>query len=238
MIRINLLSVKETERALGRRQQNSLILLGGVVLLAAMILPTLMQIRRLSGLERQVQEVEREISRYNEQVKEVENLEKLNLELKSKISVIEELEKKRVGPARVLADLSVATPEKLWLVEFTETGGGAKITGVALDEETVSVFMRQLKASPYFYNVDLDEVVQQAKQQGKQTAKTAAAAPGTDFRNFTIRTSIDYFGEGGRAKKVEPIPEAAESGKAQGKGPKGGKGGKGAKPAASAPGGH
>lgn len=237
MIRINLLSVKETERALGRRQQNSLILLGGIVLLAAMVLPTLMQIRRLSGLERQVQEVEREISRYNEQVKEVENLEKLNLELKSKISVIEELEKKRVGPARVLADLSVATPEKLWLVEFSETGGGAKITGVALDEETVSVFMRQLKASPYFYNVDLDEVVQQAKQQSKQTAKTAAA-PGMDFRYFTIRTSIDYFGEGGRSKKVEPKPEAAESGKAQGKGPKGGKGGKGAKPAASAPGGH
>lgn len=215
MIRINLLSVKETERALGRRQQGSLILLGSLFLLAVMILPYMMQARRLSNLDRQVQDVQREIVRYNEQVKEVENLEKLTEELKSKIGVIDELEKKRVGPARVLADLGVAAPEKLWLTEFSETAGAAKITGVALDEETVSVFMRQLKSSPYFYNVDLDEVVQQGKQGGKQGGKQARAMgpmPG-DFRLFALRASIDYFGEGGRAKKVEAKPEDAESDK-------------------------
>ena len=52
MIRINLLPLKETERALGRRQQMSLVALGvATIALLIMVIPFLVQGRQLATLD-------------------------------------------------------------------------------------------------------------------------------------------------------------------------------------------
>jgi Tfp pilus assembly protein PilN len=89
-----------------------------------------------------------------------------------------------------LGDLSVATPRNLWLIEFTESGGGARFTGIALDNETVALFMRQLAASPYFFNVDLDESV--------QVRPTGPAGETALLTRFVVKATVDFFGRGGK----------------------------------------
>ena len=206
MIRLNLLPLKETERALGRRQQLSLIALGVSIALLIMIIPFLIQGRTLASLDAQIDELNREVQQFNTQVREVHELDHLKKEVQAKLNVIEDLNRKRVGPSRVLDDLSGATPENLWLIDFTENVGQATLTGLALDNETIARFMRQLQTSPYFYAVDLVETSRTTPQ------APPAAKPGTtteqppSFTHFSIKASIDYFGRHG--KPPEPPPDA------------------------------
>ena len=202
MIRINLLPLKEAERALGRRQQRALGALGLAVALLIMVVPYMVQGRRLAGLDREIATVQAEIKQYDEKVKEVRDLDRLKVELETKLRIIEDLNDKRVGPARVLSDLSRSTPENLWLVDFKETAGNATVTGMALDNQTIALFMRQLQGSPYFYNVDLVETTQSSPARG-------AAAETQGFKRFIVNARIDYFGRGGKPS-TDGAPAAAD----------------------------
>ncbi|MGH7790372.1 MAG: PilN domain-containing protein [Candidatus Binatia bacterium] len=202
MIRINLLPLKETERAIGRRQQVALVALGLAIALLIMIVPFLIQGRQIGTLDSQIEQTNREIQQFNTQVKEVRELDRLRLEVQTKLRIIQDLNRKRVGPARVLDDLSTATPESLWLIDFNEVGGGATLTGLALDNETIARFMRQLQESQYFHSVDLVETSRTAPAAG---GAAQAAAPAS-FTRFIVKTGIDYFGQDGKP----PEPPAGE----------------------------
>jgi type IV pilus assembly protein PilN len=187
MIRINLLPIKEAERALGRRRQLSLAILSAVVVILMMALPYTFQARRLAQLEEQSEQLQQEIRRLDQQAKEVKDLDAKQAELQAKLKIIQELKRRRVGPVRALADLSDATPEKLWLTEFTEKGGAVSIHGLAIDNQTIAEFMRRLQQSKYFYEVDLVESAQ------------AVAQPGPSFKRFQIKARLDLLGQGGKS---------------------------------------
>jgi type IV pilus assembly protein PilN len=205
MIRINLLPVKETERAIGRRQQMSLVALGAAIALLIMIVPFLLQSRKLSVLDTQIQQVNGQIQQFNAQVKEVHDLDRLKKEVETKLRIIQALNQKRVGPSRVLSDLSISTPDNLWLNDFTEANSGATFMGLALDNETIARFMRQLQSSPYFYAVDLVETSRVAPGGGgAQPVAATNGEAGGSFTHFTVKATIDYFGRDG--KPPEPPP--------------------------------
>jgi type IV pilus assembly protein PilN len=206
MIRINLLPLKETERAIGRRQQLSLVALGVAIALLIMIVPFIIQGRRLSVLDAQIADLNREIQQYNAQVKEVHELDRLKKEVETKLRIIQDLNRKRIGPSRVLDDLSAATPDNLWLIDFGETNGQATITGLALDNETIARFMRQLQDSPYFYAVDLVETSRTTPQ-----PSTPGGEVPVSFTRFIVKTGIDYFGRDGKP----PEPAAGQPGAAK-----------------------
>jgi len=193
MIRINLQPRKETERQLGQRQQRDLALLGLAVVALIMFVPWFIQGRRLAALDNEIEQVKAEITRYDAQVKEVRDLDALKTELKAKLQVIHDLNEKRVGPARLLNGLSISAPDNLWLVDFRENNGEATLTGMALDNQTIAAFMRQLQGSPYFYNVDLVETT----QRGPSIRPGARPLP-ESFKRFIVKARIDYFGRGGK----------------------------------------
>lgn len=206
MIRINLLPFKESAQTLGQRQQRALAALGGTIALLIMVLPYMIQAHQLGLLEHETKDVQEEIKRFDERVKEVRDLDKLKAELQTKLRIIDDLNNKRVGPARVLGDLSVATPENLWLIDFKETAGSATVTGLALDNQTIALFMRQLQSSPYFHSVDLVETTQSSPARGVSTANAPS------FKRFIINAGIDYFGRGG---KPAPVPNTPAGGTAK-----------------------
>ncbi len=206
MIRINLLPLKEAERSAGRRNQVSLIALGSTIALLIMIVPYMNQSRQLSNIESERGRLETEIARYNIQVKEVAQLEQLRRDVQSKLQVVRDLNDKRVGPARVLRDLSLATPDNLWLLDFNEGNGNATLTGMALDNETIARFMRQLSASQYFVGVDLVET-------SRRDGSTDGTSGGPEsFTRFIVKATIDYFGRDG-----QPAPGTEVEGGEQGK---------------------
>lgn len=203
MIRLNLLPLKETERAIGRRQQVSLLVLGVAIALLIMIIPFIIQGRQLASLDGQIEQLHKEIQQFNAQVKEVHELDRLKREVNTKLNIIQDLNRKRVGPSRVLDDLSAATPDNLWLIDFGENNGHATVTGLALDNETIARFMRQLQDSPYFHAVDLVETSRTSPQPAG-----SGQAP-VSFTRFIVKSSIDYFGRDG--KPPEPPPGAKQA---------------------------
>ncbi len=203
MIRINLLPLKDTQRALGRRQQLSVVALGAAITLLIMVVPFVRQSWTLSTLNADIEQVNGEIQQLNAQVREVRDLDVLKKEVEAKLRVIQALNHKRIGPAHVLADLSVATPDNLWLIDFTELSGAATFTGMALDNETIARFMRQLQDSPYYHGVDLVETSRQ------EAPRTGAGEAPPAFTRFIVKASIDYFGRDGKppeAPAAPPVP--------------------------------
>lgn len=203
MIRINLLPVREAERALGRRRQMSLAVLSLIVVLLILVLPYSFQARKLAQLDAEIESLRREIARLDQQTKEVKDLDTKRAELQAKLRIIEELKQRRTGPAQMLSDLADATPEKLWLTEFTENGGAATIQGLAMDNQTIAEFMRRLQQSPYFYDVDLVETAQTTLQ------PSTGAAAGPNFKRFIVKAQVDFLGRDGKHEPT-PAPKAAE----------------------------
>ncbi len=191
MIRINLLPLKEARRAIGRRQQMALALLAFLVVALVMLVPYLWQSRRISRLDREIAELRAVLVKLDQQTQEIKDLERKRADLRAKLKVIDDLQQKRVGPSHILDDLSAAAPEKLWLVEFSDVNGLATLTGLALDNQTIATFMRQLQGSKYFYEVDLVETAQ------SEPARSAGAAAGPVFKKFIIKAHLDYLGGGG-----------------------------------------
>jgi type IV pilus assembly protein PilN len=112
-------------------------------------------------------------------------------ELEAKLNVITQLEARSGGPVKVMADLSGAMPDKLWLTEFSETGGTVKMSGYSVDEQTIADFLRKLGTSSFFTGVDLEETTQVTQENIKQ-------------KKFTLKAQVNYAGGPATAPAVAP----------------------------------
>jgi type IV pilus assembly protein PilN len=137
---------------------------------------------RLVGAERQLANLRAELAAIQGPYAEVTRIDQQKQDLREKLRVIAQLEAKKVGPVRILTDLSAATPDKLWLTEYAETNGKLRLSGLGVDEQTVADFLRRLGAVPFFRRVDLEET-SQVNQEGAKLKK------------FVISGEVD-FGDG------------------------------------------
>ncbi len=179
MIRINLLPVKEISAEVGRRQE---LLIGGLslVLTVAVVVGLYMfQSYRLYSLGSEASDLKKEIETLNVQLKEVGDLQQKVKALEEKIKVIDDLTKKKVGPVKIMESLSLATPPRLWLTEFKESGGNLTLNGLAVDNQTVADFLKSLATFAYFANVDLVETTQVEQD-------------GIPLKKFSVRSQLLY----------------------------------------------
>jgi type IV pilus assembly protein PilN len=211
MIRINLIPAEEVQHKAGKRQQAAIgVLVLGCAVVLLVGLHGWQQLAIMSVHHKQAR-LEREIAELKGPYEAVVQMERQKKELQEKLAVIRDLEAKKVGPVRMLADLSDATPDKLWLTEFIETNGSAHISGLGVDEQTIADFLRRLAESPYFVGVDLDETSQ-------------VEADGLKHKRFVIRTGIDYAAarkaadasKTAAAPKAKPADQVAMASKPQG----------------------
>ena len=73
------------------------------------------------------------------------------------LDVIQELEKGKTGPVLLLADVADAVPrDMLWLTSYQESRGTLTLTGTAMDNETVALFMNNLERGGQISTVDLE----------------------------------------------------------------------------------
>jgi type IV pilus assembly protein PilN len=179
MIRINLLPVKELKAEVVRRRE---LVIGGVslALTGVLILGVFAyQWRQGSAIERELDELRKELEVLNVKAKDVAELQRKIKEFEGKNKVIDDINKKKSGPVRVMESLAVATPSALWLTEFKEIGGNLTITGVAADNQTIAEFLKALASYAYFNNTELVETTQ--NQQA-----------GMPPRRFLIKARLNY----------------------------------------------
>ncbi len=171
MIKINLLPIKQKQRQYTVVYQ---LVVGGVVLLillAGCTIDYLLQKGKERRLIAEQQKLEREIAELERLIGEVKEFEKKEAELKRKLTVIENLKNNKVGPVKMLEELSVTIPKKVWVTSVKETTTGPAthsiaLTGEAISDEVIAEFMTKLEESDYFANVNLVEARATGVKQG------------------------------------------------------------------------
>jgi type IV pilus assembly protein PilN len=94
--------------------------------------------------------------------KTIDSLQASKTLLEKQIEVISALERGRTGPVEMLASLAntVVSTKTMWLTTFENTTDKVHMTGFATSAETVADFLRNLKDTGQFTNVELKDTSQ------------------------------------------------------------------------------
>jgi type IV pilus assembly protein PilN len=196
LIRINLLPGGEVEA----RRYGDLIV-GGLVIFAlivSILALHLYQAKSLRDVNKATLMVEKRIKDLEDVKKKVEAFKAKNQELERRIKLIKELEQNRAGQLYVLESMAGAIPERAWIDKFTEKGANAKIEGIAWNEFTVSDFMKSLKSSNYFKDVELVSIQKKVMQK-------------LPLRSYVIESNLNFSGTVVEENKTEEKPSEEKS---------------------------
>jgi type IV pilus assembly protein PilN len=217
MIRINLLPVREERRKAGARNLALVLVaaLGGSVFLSGALH---VKVRHdISSTREMAVATQKEIDRFEPQLKQVEEFKKTKAEIEQKLNVIQGLNEARSGPVHMLDELATHTPDRIWVSKIAVHNARMVMEGMSLDNELVALFLTALEESPYFKDVELVETQAKEKDGFRLNA----------FEVSAVLTSPDAE----RRAASQPAAPAAEPEPA--KGPAKGKRGKTAQAGAS-----
>lgn len=192
MIRINLLPFRAARKKENIRRQLTIFALTVVFALVVMAYYFMKLSSTLSDREKEEQQIKVELAGYKKTIERINNLEKKIAEIRKKLDVIKDLEKKKTGPVLLLDQIAVAVPkEKLWLTSFVEKKGKLTLNGTAMDNETVAVFMTNLENAELITAVDL-----------KSTRLRSLPKYKLSVSDFSLECTTYAFKEEKKAKKT------------------------------------
>jgi type IV pilus assembly protein PilN len=103
-----------------------------------------------------------EIKVLDKQIEEINDLESQKQRFISRMQIIEKLQRSRPEVVHLFDELVKAMPDGTYLTSIKQTGNKIKVEGVAQSSTRVSTFMRNIAASQWLRNPEL-EVVETAK---------------------------------------------------------------------------
>ena len=156
MIKINLFPFRAARKRENIRRQIGYYVASVLILLAVMVIYFQKLNGDLNALASEQKHLKAELATYQETIKRINELDKRTQEIRAKLAVIKELEMKKTGPVHLIDEIAMAVPkDKLWLNSLNESKGSLTLTGTAMDNETVALFMTNLEKSDYVSSVDL-----------------------------------------------------------------------------------
>jgi len=168
MLQINLLPVREARREEDLRQLRNQGLLVLLLTCAGIGFTWSTITENIGDSKARIAQMQRDIDQYNPQLEQVAAFRKKKKELETKIGVIDQLDRARSGPVRVLSELAQRTPDRLWLTSLATEGTTIVMAGESLDNDLVALFLRSLGESRYFADVDLDKTEMKGNADGLQ----------------------------------------------------------------------
>ena len=156
MMKINLMKkVTPTGGKFGLRKEMVVFILSMVLVLALLLFVQWYMGGQKADTLAQISNAKKEIEYYKSLRTEFEKAKEQQRILQEKLNVINLLRKEKSSSAKVLDELSIDKPEKVYFESVKKDGSKLGIEGVALDDETVANFMTNLRKSKLFKNVDL-----------------------------------------------------------------------------------
>ena len=150
MIQVNLLPVRAQKRKENVRQFISIYMLSVVLLLSVMVYFWISMHNQTERLERRDAQLRNEVSQYAKYDKMLKDLKQKKEIIDKKRGIIKDLQNDRDRVVRMLAVLSVELPaDKIWFEKLTLSGNNVTLNGVAVSNEAIAEFMRNLESSPY-----------------------------------------------------------------------------------------
>jgi len=159
MIKINLLPYRAARKKEDIRFQVN-VFVGSVVLLGLIIFWYNMLLDgKIKDLRLDIQSTRDQVAKYEKINKEIAEI-KSNLSLlETKIRVIQSLELDRKAPVKNLDSIyKVLVQKRMWYTNIEEKGENIKVSGVALDEQTVADYMVRVEKEERFDDVRLASV--------------------------------------------------------------------------------
>lgn len=186
MARINLLPWRDERRQ--ERKQEFLAILGGVVVFAAVLLflADLYFNGKIDAQKSRNAYIESHIGQLNEQVREIRDIQKKRTQLLDRMKVIQELQGNRPIIVRLLDQLVRTVPDGVFYNTVKSDGKMITIQGVAESNNRVSSLMRQLDASDWFTEPNLEGVTAN-REFGEQA----------NLFNMTVKMDLPSAGEEG-----------------------------------------
>jgi type IV pilus assembly protein PilN len=157
MIAIDLLPPEDAGAAAARRRARAIAIgiavVAGLALLvghAALETSTLFSRRRLTQVDAELAELERPVAA-------LRRLRQRQAALRQRLGVIAGLEARGGGPVPLLDALAVAASPQLSLTEVALVDEGMRLTGVAVDDQSIADFLARLRATGAIAALDLEE---------------------------------------------------------------------------------
>jgi type IV pilus assembly protein PilN len=171
MAHINLLPWREELRAERQKQFVSsmviALVLAGIVLYGVMFIVDgwIEQQNRRNGLLKQ------EISKLDNEIKEIRKLEEEREKLLARIQVIQELQTSRPKVVKVLDSIVRLVPDGVHLEKLDREGPKFTLSGIAESNARVSVFMNQIDKNTELKEANL-QVIKKMSEQEQSNYKT------------------------------------------------------------------
>lgn len=180
MIEINLLPHREARRRAELKHAVTTSVFVALMLVLGLYVAESSVDGRKERAQASIKQLRSDLARYKPQQAKVAEFKKTRAELKEKIAVIEGLDAARTGPVRILEEVGVQTPPRLWLTRLRTEGGKITLEGASLDNTVVADFLRNLNDSTRFANVDLD------------STESRNAVEGVELVNFVITADLRF----------------------------------------------
>ncbi len=161
---INLLPWREAERK-KRQRDFGVATAGAVVAAIAVVVVTIFAYSQMiSGQESRNARLTAEIVELEKSITEINGLERQKERLLARMEIIEELQKSRPEIVHLFDELVRQLPEGVYLTGMKQTGSRVEIRGVAQSSTRVSALMRQIDASDWLSDPEVERV--ETKQSG------------------------------------------------------------------------
>jgi len=109
-------------------------------------------------LDRDLTDLHEEIKSKQAIVEATSNFEKDFRFLQKRLTVIEKLEKNQLLANRVVEEIAQLTPLEVSLKDLTVEENRLTLTAIALSEQSLATFLKNLQASPQFQKISLTNV--------------------------------------------------------------------------------
>lgn len=170
MARINLLPWRDELRK--ERQKQFLILLGVCAGLSLVVIG-LVHINVAGIIDNQLSRnkfMEGEITKLNDRIKEIENLEQEKARLLARMNVIQQLQGSRPQVVHVFDELVTTLPEGVYLTSIKNTGKSLQLSGFAQSNARVSSYMRNVDSAEWIDDPSL-KVIETKDKDGRRISQ-------------------------------------------------------------------
>jgi len=181
MIKINLIPSKEIEKFEDIKRELTIFILLCLLIFSIAMYLTINLKNEKNKIRYQLKTIQTELKNYQGIEKKLIQLKKEKRIIEKKLKIISDLKKQRGYVVSILRELVAQFPVgKMWFEELELNGTNLTIKGVALDNEVIAEFMRRLKRSTYFIQVEL---IKAEKRQIQDL----------NFKSFTLECKLTMF---------------------------------------------
>jgi len=167
---INLLPWREAERK--KRQRDFGVAMGGAIVaaVAVVMLTMFAYSQMISNQAARNDRLTAEIVELEKSIAEIDGLERQKERLLARMEIIEQLQKSRPEIVHLFDEIVRQLPEGVYLTGLKQTGSRVEVRGVAQSSTRVSALMRQIDASEWLGDPEVERVETTQSGASRQSA--------------------------------------------------------------------